>query len=117
MVDWGQQSCRAWLADPQDTRGHEQGNGAPPIVESPHLSVEPATAYLRPVPVYRHDMVIGLQVYPGTQAALFSKWGRLTGDVITDLDGQRCSTRAERGLRVSSDLASLPLSTRPILNR
>jgi general secretion pathway protein C len=57
-------------------------------VESPHLSVEPITDYLRPVPVYRDNVIAGFQVYPGARPALFSKWGLQPGDLMTELDGQ-----------------------------
>jgi S1-C subfamily serine protease len=65
--------------------------GPSPTIESPHLSVETVTDYLRPVPVYRGGVINGFQVYPGRRAVLFGKGGLQRGDVITDLDGQPVS--------------------------
>ena len=62
--------------------------GMATTVESPHLSIEPITDYLRPVPVYRDSAIAGFQVYPGAHPAPFSKWGLQPGDVMTELDGQ-----------------------------
>ncbi len=65
--------------------------GPTPAIESPHLSLEPVTDFLRPVPVYRNGVIAGFQVYPGSRASLFTKWGLQSGDVLTDLDGQPVS--------------------------
>ncbi len=65
--------------------------GPTPNVEAPHLSVEPVTDYLRPVPVYQDGLITGFQVYPGARPGIFAKWGLQPGDVITDLDGQPLS--------------------------
>lgn len=65
--------------------------GPTPAIESPHLSLEPVTDFLRPVPVYRNGVIAGFQVYPGTRASFFTKWGLQSGDVLSDLDGQPVS--------------------------
>jgi general secretion pathway protein C len=65
--------------------------GPTPTIQSPHLSLEPVTDFLRPVPVYRNGVIAGFQVYPGTRPSLFTKWGLQPGDVMTDLDGQPVS--------------------------
>jgi general secretion pathway protein C len=57
-------------------------------VESPHLSVEPITDYLRPVPIYRNGAISGFQLYPGIRTTVFNKWGLQPGDVMIALDGQ-----------------------------
>jgi type II secretion system protein C len=62
--------------------------GPAPAVESPLLSVEPVTDYLRPVPVYQNGVITGFQVYPGARSAVFTKWGLQPGDVMTELEGQ-----------------------------
>jgi hypothetical protein len=62
--------------------------GPGPTVESPHLSVEPVTDYLRSVPIYRNGVITGFQLYPGVRAAVFGKWGLQPGDVVVALDGQ-----------------------------
>jgi len=67
------------------------GGPPPPPVESPRLSHEPVTDFLRPVPVYENGVITGFQVYPGKQAALFNQWGLKAGDVVTALDGQPVS--------------------------
>jgi hypothetical protein len=65
--------------------------GPAAAIGSPHLSVEPVTDFLRPVPVYRNGVIAGFQIYPGSRAALFAKWGLQSGDVLTDLEGQPVS--------------------------
>jgi type II secretion system protein C len=65
--------------------------GPPSSTQTLRPSSEPVTDYLRPVPVYRDDVVVGFQVYPGRQSAIFSRWGLQSGDVLTDLDGQPAS--------------------------
>ncbi len=65
--------------------------GPKPAIESPHLSLEPVTDFLRPVPLYRNGVIAGFQVYPGARGSLFTKWGLQPGDVLTDLGGQPVS--------------------------
>jgi type II secretion system protein C len=73
---------------PQTAEALEVVGGSSPKPELAHYSVEPVTDYLRPVPIYREGVVSGFQVFPGTRAGAFRKWGLQPGDVITDLDGQ-----------------------------
>jgi general secretion pathway protein C len=83
-------------ADPRQSTGADSlamvGEvAAPQAPETPRLSVEPVTDYLRAVPTYENGLVMGFQLYPGKQATLFRQWGLQPGDVLTALNGQPVS--------------------------
>ena len=69
--------------DPPLTVGGMSASSAPV-----QPSVEQATDYVRPVPVYEQGAVVGFQVYPGRHSEAFTRWGLQSGDVIVALDGQ-----------------------------
>ena len=44
------------------------------------------TDFIRFIPEYRNDVIVGARVYPGSRSGPFSKWGLKPGDVITSID-------------------------------
>jgi type II secretion system protein C len=69
--------------------------GATPPVKPLQIAIDPITDYMRTVPVYRNDTIVGFQVYPGARAAAFNAWGFRPGDVITEIDGTALTDSAQ----------------------
>jgi type II secretion system protein C len=80
--------------------------GGPMSVGSPaRLRHEVFTDYVRPSPVYEGAALLGFQVYPGRQGAVFARWGLQGGDVITAFDGESV-TDTGQGMEQFRQLAS-----------
>jgi type II secretion system protein C len=47
----------------------------------------PVTDFIRFIPEYRNEVIVGIRVYPGSHSGAFSKWGLRPGDVLTSIDG------------------------------
>ena len=84
--------------------------GGPQSVRSPaRLRHEVFTDYVRPSPVYEGPTLLGFQVYPGRQGAIFARWGLQGGDVITAFDGESVADPGQ-GMELFRQLASgLPM--------
>jgi general secretion pathway protein C len=62
--------------------------GTPTAPSAITLSQETTTKYVRPVPEYENDVVVGFRIYPGTQSYVFSQLGLQAGDLLTAINGQ-----------------------------
>ncbi len=61
------------------------GQSPPPLAEANSRSA--LTDYVRPSPVYDGSVMVGMEVYPGDRAAVFTQLGLKPGDLITSVEG------------------------------
>jgi hypothetical protein len=71
---------------PSDTPGLTVGAFAPPEpgLQPPSVRV---TDYLRTVPAYNGDLILGFRAYPGSRAGQFDTWGLKAGDLLVSAGG------------------------------
>jgi type II secretion system protein C len=77
----------------QNVRGHSRASSELMMVGAPKAftparsnNTDRFTEFLRPNPVYEGDAFVGIEVYAGSRAALFSRLGFQGGDIITAID-------------------------------
>jgi S1-C subfamily serine protease len=61
--------------------------GEPPAVPPPQLAVDRLSAVIRLSPVYENDLLVGMQVFPGTRSEVFSNLGLRPGDLVVAVEG------------------------------
>jgi type II secretion system protein C len=63
------------------------GGQTPQQPKKVRYSTDTVSDYIRAVPFYRDEVVVGFRVFPGGRSGPFQQWGLHSGDVIVSIDG------------------------------
>jgi general secretion pathway protein C len=89
------------------------GNEDQPL-PTPVYAADPISDYIRAVPSYQNELLVGYRVYPGTQSGPFRTWGLNAGDVVIAIGGRPlvAGTQIDQFLRLLAEGATLSASVK-----
>ena len=82
------QTARGSTVDNEQGAALLEVGGPPDVPGTVTLSQETTTQFVRPVPEYENEAVVGFRVYPGAQSWVFNQLGLKAGDLVTAINGQ-----------------------------